>query len=87
MVFNATFNIISVISKQSVLLVEETGAHGTIENQKYAFIMRALTTNMKKKAGFGFILKLIVDLGYAETGLACKCRHKQRGKSAILVAQ
>jgi hypothetical protein len=45
---------------------------------KYAFIMRALTTNMKKKAGFGFILKLIVDLGYAETGLACKCRHKQR---------
>jgi hypothetical protein len=34
MVFNATFNIISVISKQSVLLVEETGAHGTIENHQ-----------------------------------------------------
>ena len=28
MVFNATFNIISVISPWSVLLVEETGAHG-----------------------------------------------------------
>ena len=28
MVFNATFNNISVISRQSVLLVEETGAPG-----------------------------------------------------------
>ena len=28
MVFNATFNNISVISWQSVLLVEETGVHG-----------------------------------------------------------
>ena len=28
MVFNATFNIISVISWRSVLLVEETGVHG-----------------------------------------------------------
>ena len=28
MVFNATFNNISVISWQSVLLVEETGRHG-----------------------------------------------------------
>ena len=28
MVFNATFNNISVISRQSVLLVEETGGHG-----------------------------------------------------------
>jgi len=28
MVFNATFNNISVISWQSVLLVEETGGHG-----------------------------------------------------------
>jgi hypothetical protein len=28
MVFNATFNIISVISPWSVLLVEETGAQG-----------------------------------------------------------
>ena len=27
-VFNATFNIISVISWRSVLLVEETGGHG-----------------------------------------------------------
>jgi hypothetical protein len=31
MVFNATFNNISVISRWSVLLVEETGEHG--ENQ------------------------------------------------------
>jgi hypothetical protein len=28
MVFNATFNNISAISWQSVLLVEETGVHG-----------------------------------------------------------
>jgi hypothetical protein len=28
MVFNATFNNISVISWQSVLLMEETGGHG-----------------------------------------------------------
>jgi hypothetical protein len=28
MVFNATFNNISFISKRSVLLVEETGVHG-----------------------------------------------------------
>ena len=28
MVFNATFNNISVISRRSVLLVEETGVHG-----------------------------------------------------------
>jgi len=28
MVFNATFNNISVISWQSVLFVEETGGHG-----------------------------------------------------------
>jgi hypothetical protein len=32
MVFNAIFNIISVISRQSVLLVDETGVHG--ENQR-----------------------------------------------------
>jgi hypothetical protein len=32
MVFNAIFNIISVISWQSVLLVDETGVHG--ENQR-----------------------------------------------------
>jgi hypothetical protein len=34
MVFNATFNNISVISWQSVLLVEETGVHG--ENHRPA---------------------------------------------------
>ena len=34
MVFNATFNNISVISWQSVLLVEETRVHG--ENHRYA---------------------------------------------------
>jgi len=34
MVFNATFNNISVVSWQSVLLVEETGVPG--ENQKPA---------------------------------------------------
>jgi hypothetical protein len=34
MVFNATFNNISVISWRSVLLVEETGVHG--ENQRPA---------------------------------------------------
>ena len=33
MVFNATFNNISIISWQSVLMVEETGASG--ENQHY----------------------------------------------------
>ena len=32
MVFNTTFNNISVISLRSVLLVEETGVHG--ENQR-----------------------------------------------------
>ena len=32
MVFNAIFNIISAISWQSVLLVDETGVHG--ENQR-----------------------------------------------------
>jgi len=32
MVFNATFNNISAISWRSVLLVDETGAHG--ENQR-----------------------------------------------------
>ena len=32
MVFNAIFNIISAISLQSVLLVDETGVHG--ENQR-----------------------------------------------------
>ena len=32
MVFNAIFNIISVTSWQSVLLVDETGVHG--ENQR-----------------------------------------------------
>jgi hypothetical protein len=34
MVFNATFNNISVISWRSVLLVEETGVHG--ENHRHA---------------------------------------------------
>jgi hypothetical protein len=34
MVFNATFNNISVILRQSVLLVEETGVHG--ENHRLA---------------------------------------------------
>jgi len=36
MVFNATFNNISVISWRSVLLVEETGVHG--ENHRPAAI-------------------------------------------------
>jgi hypothetical protein len=33
MLFNATFNNISVISWQSVLLVEETGVHGENHRQ------------------------------------------------------
>jgi hypothetical protein len=34
LVFNATFNNISVISWQSVLLVEETGVHGGNHSKK-----------------------------------------------------
>jgi hypothetical protein len=39
MVFNATFNSISVISWRSVLLVEETGVHGENDRPVASHIM------------------------------------------------
>jgi len=46
MVFNATFNNISVISWQSVLLVEETG--GPRENHRLLFSYKQIKTKEQK---------------------------------------
>ena len=51
MVFNATFNIISIISRQSILLVEETGvptdlSHVTDKMVKHVCII--ITSSIKE---------------------------------------
>ena len=66
MVFNATFNNISVISLQSVLLVEETGenhhpvtSHGrTLSHNEYICLSRARTHNLNSGDRYQFTIFL-----------------------------
>ena len=62
MVFNATFNNISVISWRSVLLVDETEVPG--ENYRHvASHIQTLSYNVVHLAWAGFELKTLVVMG------------------------
>ena len=65
MVFNATFNNISVISLRSILLVEETGAPGE-NDQPVAGHCRTLSHNVYRvhlacEAGFEFTTLIVIS--------------------------
>ena len=70
MVFNATFNNISIISWRSVLLVEETGGPG--ENHRpVASHWSTLSHNVVHLAWMGFELTTLVVVG---TDCTCSCK-------------
>jgi hypothetical protein len=58
MVFNATFNNISNISWQSVLLVEETGVPGEITD------LLQVTATKPSSSGEGCLIPLVVLLSW-----------------------
>jgi hypothetical protein len=67
--FNATFNNISAISWQSILLMEETGVPGDITDQLYHIMLYRV-----HRSCAGFELTTLVVIGTDCTG-RCKSNH------------